>query len=127
MQKIVVWGMKCVSYDYNFESDLVAKWQALDLATPQGSGETKRSGTQGKNRRSWRKEQATSDDSDSVDGGDVLTGRSRGHLARKVRRGKRAPHYGDSAAASGAEESSDEDDLLYHDADVGDFSDVGYT
>ena len=66
--------------------------------------------------------------SDDSDWGDVLTGKSRDHLARKARRGGRAPRYGESAspAASGAEESSDEEDLLYHDADVGDISDVDY-
>ena len=30
MQRIVVWGMKCISYDYDFESNLATQWKELD-------------------------------------------------------------------------------------------------
>jgi len=49
MQRIAVWGMKCVSYDYGFESDLATKWKTLDHTTPYQSGRTKRLGTHKEN------------------------------------------------------------------------------
>ena len=33
MQRIVVWGMKCVSYDYEFENNLVTEWEGLSDLT----------------------------------------------------------------------------------------------
>ena len=115
--------MKCVSYDYEFESDLVTKWQALDHATSEG---VKRSGAKrNPGLRRGRKRLSNSTVSDDSGGDDeVLGGRARDHLSRKARREKRGPNNTDpaSAAASGPEESSDEDGL-YHDADVGNISD----
>jgi len=114
--------MKCVSYDYGFESDLATKWQALERATPQGSGGTKPSGSKGKSNRRWRKRQLSTTDSEDED--EAPASVSRDHLSRKARCKKPSLH-GDSAsaAASGCEGSSDEDEEdLYHDADVGDFS-----
>lgn len=114
--------MKCVSYDYDFESDLTTKWKALDRATPQPSAGTKRSGSQGKSKRHWRKRLLSLTD-DSEDEDEAPTRRSRDHLLRKVRRSKRALHEDSvSIVVSGSEGSSGEDEEdLYHDADVGDF------
>lgn len=97
--------MKCVSYDHDFESDLVTEWQALDHATSEG---TKRSGTKGKKRLP---NSTVSDDSGNDD--DVLAGRARDRLSRKAPREKRRlNHTGSaSAAVSGPDELSDEDNL----------------
>jgi len=123
MQRIVVWGMKCVSYDYGFENDLATKWHALDRGTPQRSGGTKPSGSQGTSKRRWRRRRLSiTDDSEGED--EAPAGVSRDHLSRKARCKKPSLH-GDSvlAAASGSDGSSDEDEEdLYHDADAGDFS-----
>lgn len=105
--------MKCVSYDYDFESDLTTKWKALDRAAPQPSAGTK---------RRWRKRQLSLTE-DSEDEDEAPTRRSRDHLLRNVRRSKRAPHEDSvSVVVSGSEGSLGEDEEdLYHDADVGDF------
>ena len=119
MQRIVVWGMKCVSYDYEFENDLATKWRALDRATPLESEGTKRSSA---TRRPRRKKWTVTDSEDEDDV--PAAARLRGYLSR-IRRGKLAALREDSAsvAASGEGGSSDEDDDdLYHDADVGDLS-----
>jgi len=115
--------MKCVSYDYDFENDLATRWQALDRVTPQKSGGTKQSGSQGKGGRRGRRRKwlPVSDESEHEDG--VPEGKSRDHLLRKARC-KIGALQGDpvSAAISSSEESSDEDEEdRYHDADVGDF------
>jgi len=107
-QQIVVWGMKCISYDYDFESDLATKWKALDRPTPHPSG--------GKKRRYRRKQPSPTDDSEDDD--EAPTSKPRDHLSRKAR-----SLQGDSlfaaAFASLSEGSSDEDEEdLYHDADV---------
>ena len=114
MQRIVVWGMKCVSYDYEFESDLATKWKTLDRATPQSNTQQKSRGRP--------KKKPTSDYSE--DEGDTPIGTSRDHLSRKVRREKGASRYGDSVSAGvfgDSEELSDEDED-YYDANVGDLS-----
>jgi len=114
--------MKCVSYDHDFESDLVTRWKALDHTTPQQSGGTKRSGTLRKNRRrQGKKQEPVSDDSEDEEG--VLVGTSRDHLLRKARHEKRAVDHADVAlvGASDSEELSDEDeDDVYYDTNAGD-------
>ena len=106
VQRIVVWGMKCVSYDYDFENDLVTKWKALDRP-PEGT------------KRRWRRRVYITDDSEDED--EVPMSKSRDHLSRKARCKKSAPQ-GDPASivVSSSGGSSDEDEDLYHDADVGD-------
>ena len=103
--------MKCISYDYEFESDLATKWKALDRPIPQPSG--------GKKRRYRRIQPSPTDDSEDEDG--VPISKSRDHLSRKAR-SKKSALQGDSASVvvSVSEGSSDEDEEdLYHDADVG--------
>ena len=110
--------MKCVSYDYAFESDLATRWKALDRSTSQGSGGTKRSSTQGSSSRRRVRPLITLDDSEDED--DAPKGKSREHLSRKVR-GRVCTPY---STASGPEGLSGEDEEdLYHDADGGDLSD----
>lgn len=101
--------MKCVSYDYDFENDLVTKWQALDHTTPQPSVGTK---------RRWRRRQLpTTDDSEDEDG--IVAGRPRDHLSRKARC-KKSDLQGDSASVVTPDSSDEDEEDLYHDADVGD-------
>ena len=110
--------MKCVSYDYDFEMDLVAKWKALDRSAPRPPDSRLK-----RNSERWRKFLASITD-DSEDEDEVPTRRSRDHLSRKARC-KKGALQGDSASAiiSGSELTSDEDgEDLYHDADVGDLS-----
>ena len=111
--------MKCVSYDYEFESDLATKWNALDHSTTQRSGRTKRLGMSGKNYRQQRgrRQQSTSDDSE--DEGGALTATTRDPLPRKARRETNKLEDADeeSAESSDSEDQSDEDDDgPYHDA-----------
>jgi len=114
--------MKCVSYDYDFESDLVTKWKALDRATPQQSGGTKHPGTRRKYRRRQKKKQDPTSD-DSEDEGGALTGTSRDHLPRKARQEKHVPDYADLGVSDSEGLSEEEEDDLYHDANGGDLSD----
>lgn len=110
--------MKCVSYDYDFETDLVAKWKAFDRPAPRPSG----SRSKGNSER-WRKFLGSITD-DSEDEDEAPARRSRDHLSRKVRC-KKGALQGDSASAiiSGSELTSDEDgEDLYRDADVVDLS-----
>jgi len=112
MQRIVVWGMKCISYDYDFESNLATEWKALDRPAPQP-------------KRRWQgRRLLTTDDSEYED--EAPTSRSRDRLSRKARCKRSAQKVSESVAVFSSEGSSDEDaeDLYgYVDADVGDFSD----
>lgn len=90
--------MKCISYDYDFESNLATQWEAID-------------------RR--RRQVSVSDDED-----EAPMGRSRGHLSRKAKYKKSATREDwMSVVVSGSEGLSDEDEEdVYHGADVGDIS-----
>ena len=108
--------MKCNSYDYDFEMDLVAKWKALDRPAPRPSG-SRPKGNVGHRRKLPA---PMTDDSEEDN---APTRRSRGHLSRKARPRNCPLKIDDSVLAmdSGSELTSDEDDEdLYHDADVGD-------
>jgi len=109
--------MKCVSYEYEFESDLATKWRALDRVVPQQPGRTKQPNTQKKNRQAKKKQEPMSDYSQAK--GDIPAGASRDHLSRKVRREKCVSANGDSASvgAPDSDGSLDEDeDDSFHDA-----------
>ena len=112
MQRIVVWGMQCISYDYDFESNLATEWKALDRLAPQP-----------KRRRGRRL--LTTDDSEYED--ETPTSRSQDLPSQKTRCKRSAPQkVSESIAVFDSEGSSDEDveDLYgYVDADVGDFPD----
>lgn len=76
--------MKCVAYDYEFENDLVTRWQELDHSTP---------GTKSKSR--WGRNIPASDsDNQGEDEEEYeeckeeeegLTSRSRDHLSRRAK------------------------------------------
>jgi hypothetical protein len=94
--------MKCVSYDYDFEKDLAAKWKAHDR----------------------RRRRLSITDSDSEVEDEAPTSKSRDHLSRKVRCKKNASQEDSSSVVVyGPEGFLDEgEEELYHDGDVGDFS-----
>jgi len=104
MQRIVVWGMKCILYDYDFESNLATQWEALDRQRKQVS--------------------VSGDEEDEDDRDEVPTGMSRDHLSRRVKC-KKSATQGDSVSvvvfnSVGLSDEDEED--LYYDTDVGDIS-----
>jgi len=125
MQRIVVWGMKCVSYDYGFESDLSTRWKALDHTSPQKSGSTKRPGPRRRYRRRQKgRQQSIPDDSEDEDG--VPTATPRDHLPRKARRELNPLEYTGIEIVGGSDSedlSDDDEDGPYHDATGGELSD----
>ncbi|KAF9789675.1 hypothetical protein BJ322DRAFT_551667 [Thelephora terrestris] len=89
---IVVWGMKCVSYDYEFESDLSTKWQERHKSTSQVELKAR-----------WGLNMPASGSElsdDEVEEDEVLTSRSRGHLSRKAKGKKPTISRGDSVSAT---------------------------
>jgi len=104
MQRIVVWGMKCISYDYDFESNLATQWEELD--------------------RRRRQVSVSVDEEDEDDGDEVPTGMYRGHLSRGAKYKKNATREDSvSVVVSSSEGLTNEDEEdLYYGTDVEDIS-----
>jgi len=124
MQRIVVWGMKCVSYDYEFETDLATRWKALNHPAPEQSGRTKRSVTHKKNRRRQTRGRQRPIQDDSEDEGGLPMATPRDHLPRKARRGGNTFELADIELVGGSDSedrslSDDDDGGLFHDATGG--------
>ena len=107
--------MKCISYDYDFEMDLVAKWKTLDPPAPRPSSSRPKGNT-----AYWRKFlESITDDSEDEDEAPIPM--SRDHLSRVAKRKNHDPYQVDdpvSAMDSGSGLTSDEDDEgLYHNAE----------
>jgi hypothetical protein len=84
--------MKCVSYDYEFESDLSTKWQERHKSTSQVELKAR-----------WGLNMPASGSElsdDEVEEDEVLTSRSRGHLSRKAKGKKPTTSRGDSVSAT---------------------------
>jgi hypothetical protein len=84
--------MKCVSYDYEFESDLSNKWQERREGTSQVELKTRR----GLNMPASGSELSDDEGDNEVEEDEVLTSRSRGHLSRKAKGKKPTSSRGDS-------------------------------
>jgi hypothetical protein len=88
--------MKCVSYDYEFESDLSTKWQERHKSTSQVELKAR----WGLNMPASGSELSDDEGDDEVEEDEALTSRSRGHLSRKAKGKKPTISRGDSVSAT---------------------------
>lgn len=100
-QRIVVWGMKCVSYDHGFEVDLATKWQELEARRERAKLNPEQ------NIPGWFPSDV--EDSDYEDEAPSIE--SRDHLWRKAKHVNSSLSHGETASVISVESSEGEEDF----------------